>query len=208
MERKNTWVAFSLGCLFLAFITSFLPVGKLYDNLTGTPSLNGLHTDFTLSPIAMHSHLGQTASWQSLQNKPLLVTAGFTHCKHSCPMTMNFYQRLNNALMAEDLSANFVLFTVDRERDTSEKLNEYLAAINPEFIGLRADTKQGFDQVVSDLKQSVTAVGGDVDIAHSSNVYLLHPDVDGMVIYTHHDVESMLHDFKLLSSNIQSSIGG
>lgn len=202
MERRGIWLGVSFSCLFLAFLTYYLPVEKLIANVTDTPVLNGLHTDFSLSSVPMHSHLDKPASWQSLQNKPLIVTAGFTHCKHSCPMTMNFYQRLYKALETENISANFALFTVDRERDTPAQLQKFLTAIHPEFIGLRADTKAGFDQVISDLKQSVASVGGDIDIAHSSNVYLFHPKIKGMVIYAQHDVENVLHDFKLLSSNI------
>lgn len=171
-------------------------------NFSGNPMVNGLHTDFTLSAVPMHSHLNQSTSWQTLQEKPLIISTGFTHCRHSCPMTMNFYQRLHQALKAEQTETNFVLFTVDRERDTPDRLQRFLAAINPEFIGLRADTVAGFNQVISELKQSVAAVGGDIDIAHSSNVYLFHPNVKGMIIYTRHDVDTILQDFKLLSSNI------
>ncbi len=159
--------------------------------------LSGYQTKFMIGDYNMRNHQNKQVSWKNFSKRPLYITAGFTRCPHTCPMTMNLYQRLAKQINHQ---ADFALLTVDPEHDKPSVLKRYLSAINPSFIGLQIDDKTEFNQSISDLKQSLINSGEPSDLMHSDYIYLLHPKLTGLVLYTKPDIKSMANDLIILNT--------
>jgi len=82
---------------------------------------------------------GQNFSLVDQRGKVVLLTFGFTFCPDICPFTL---RRLSSVLDQLGDRANqvaVVFVSVDPERDTTEKLSNYLPGFNSQIYGLRPD---------------------------------------------------------------------
>jgi len=161
------------------------------------PDISGYQTPFMIGDYAMEDHQGNKASWTKLSERPVYLTAGFTRCPHSCPMTMVIYQKLAKKIGTQ---ADYALLTVDPEHDKTPILDAYLSSINPTFIGLRIGDKAELDLAMADLKQTIVDTGEPLDLMHSNYIYLMHPKLPGIVIYTKPDVALMAQDLEILNA--------
>jgi protein SCO1/2 len=132
--------------------TTLEPPKELYD-LTGT-NLDG--TTFRLS---------------DQRGRVLLVFFGYTFCPDVCPMTLAEMVALDNLLgdKAEDVDIVFV--SVDPERDTVERLAEYVSAFNPDFYGLHIP--EGPDLETAKFAFGAWAEKNEISAAESSAGYLV-----------------------------------
>ncbi|MFQ5330406.1 MAG: SCO family protein [Thermodesulfobacteriota bacterium] len=87
--------------------------------------------DFTLhsadGPLSLHD----------LKGKVVLLFFGYTNCPAACPTTLITLKAVVNHFNKAEQELIRVLFiTIDPERDTAEKLKEYVGYFHPNFIGL------------------------------------------------------------------------
>jgi cytochrome oxidase Cu insertion factor (SCO1/SenC/PrrC family) len=92
----------------------------------------------------------------------------------------------------------YALFTIDPENDTAQKLANYINAINPDFIGLRTSNTVLLKNIIAELQQAIYDTGERDNIHHKSFIYLIHPKLSGLVIYTKPDVNLMINDLKII----------
>jgi protein SCO1/2 len=137
-----------------------------------------LDTPRKFSDFELTDHRGQPFGRQELTGKWSLLFFGFTHCPDVCPTTMAAAAKMYEGLDAEDRERlQVVLVSLDPERDTTEKLAQYLPYFNPDFIGatgnqyvllkLATELNVAFDKVP--LKD------GDYTIDHGANMVLINP---------------------------------
>jgi protein SCO1 len=90
-------------------------------------------------PFRLTDQAGRTVSDRDLAGRPFLVFFGFTHCPEVCPTTLFEVSEVLRALGpdADKIGALFV--TVDPERDTPDKLKDYLSSFDPHLRGLTGD---------------------------------------------------------------------
>lgn len=87
--------------------------------------------DFTLD-----SSLGRPVTLSEFRGQPVLLYFGYTTCPDVCPTTLADL-RLALQELGDDREKVQVLFvSVDPERDTAERLRDYLPYFDPSFIGL------------------------------------------------------------------------
>lgn len=97
------------------------------------PVLRGVGGDFS-----MNSTLGHEIRLSEFSDKLVLLTFGYTNCPDVCPVTLGFLNKVMSEL-GEQAGRTQVLFvSLDPEYDTAEKLRNYLAFFNRDFIGLMA----------------------------------------------------------------------
>lgn len=93
----------------------------------------------------LQDYQGREFSTRNLKGHWTLMFFGFTQCPMMCPLTMSalqeMYRNLEQEMPREQLP-QVVLVTLDPERDSLERLREYVQAFNPRFIGLRGDKAQ------------------------------------------------------------------
>ena len=95
----------------------------------------------TLAPFTTVDHENNPFTLDDLRGKWSLLFFGFTHCPDICPVTLAVMDKAHGQLdQARDVQ--FALVTVDPDRDTSERLEQYLTSFNPEFIGLGGSAEQ------------------------------------------------------------------
>jgi protein SCO1/2 len=123
-------------------------------------------------------HNGRPFASTALAGRPYAIFFGFTHCPDVCPTTLLAMSN-NLASLGADADRLKVLFvTVDPERDTPDRLKQYLASFDPRIIALTGSA----DQIAATAKgwnafyNKVPEDGGSYTIAHSAYVYLMDAD--------------------------------
>ena len=79
---------------------------------------------------------GKIVSLRNFRNKVVLIYFGYTFCPDVCPITLSNLKliMLDLGEKAEDVQVIFI--SIDPERDTYEKLKDYVPYFHPTFIGL------------------------------------------------------------------------
>lgn len=88
--------------------------------------------------IQLTNSEGQPVTLHDLRGRPSLIFFGYTHCPDICPMAMSEFARVKKELGSSADGVNFVMISVDGERDTPEIMKAYVAAFDKDFIGLTA----------------------------------------------------------------------
>lgn len=76
-----------------------------------------------------------------LLGKWSLIFFGYTSCPDVCPNTLHVMQQVAENVGGQDNDMQYVMVSVDPDRDTPERLNDYTTYFNPEFLGLTAEKK-------------------------------------------------------------------
>ncbi|MGE6605636.1 SCO family protein [Halomonas sp. NPDC076908] len=88
-------------------------------------------------PIELPSTQGDFSLTQLEENQVAVVSFGYTYCPDVCPMTQAV-KRQALAQLSDEQSDRVVpvMITVDPERDTIERMQEYMNFFGDEFIGV------------------------------------------------------------------------
>jgi protein SCO1/2 len=89
---------------------------------------------------------GQPVSLSDYRGKTVLLYFGYTFCPDVCPLTLG---DISSALAQMDdggESVQTVFVTLDPERDTAERLSQYLNFINKSFVGLTGTPEEVAEQ--------------------------------------------------------------
>ncbi len=88
---------------------------------------------------AMTDHNGQAFDLNRFTNKWSFVFFGYTSCPDICPTTLAVFNQVYGQLPEKiKPDTQIVLMTVDPERDTVEKLEQYVPFFHQDFIGVTA----------------------------------------------------------------------
>ena len=117
----------------------------------------------------------------NLLEKWHLVFMGFASCPDMCPMTMQKMAKTAQMLSQKEgliEKINFVMISIDPDRDSPERVNEYAKAFNKEFKGVSGNIKDIY-QLSLNLTLPFTPVidskNKDYDMDHSMNLALIDP---------------------------------
>jgi cytochrome oxidase Cu insertion factor (SCO1/SenC/PrrC family) len=177
MSPRLRLILLGLIALFAAAATAavvLLASGKKADGGIGGP--------FTLT-----AENGQRATDADFHGRYMLAFFGFTNCPDVCPMTL---QRIADALEAEPTlkpKLTPVLISVDPERDTPEKLKDYVGYFGPSFRGLTGTPEEigavlkAYGVYAKKVKLEDSALGYTID--HSSFIYLFDPDGSFVTVF-------------------------
>ena len=122
-------------------------------------------------------HKGQAFTKKQLNNKWSLVFFGYTSCPDVCPTTLQNLNFIYDELQAITDHSQVLLVTVDPQRDSQEKLAQYIAYFNSEFIALRAGHEVLFPFARNmGLMYAISGEGGDDYLVdHSASLVLVNP---------------------------------
>ncbi len=140
--------------------------------------------DFTL-----HDQDGKIFHLKDHRGEVILLFFGYTSCPDVCPTTLSKLARVYSLLGMGTRQKLLTLFvTIDPQRDTPQKLKEYLQYFNINAVGL-SGTKQEIDKVVDAYKAmyekvdtNSSALGYMFD--HTDYLYLI--DKEGKTSYLFH----------------------
>lgn len=163
---------------------------------SGTFDPPRLAPDFTLTG----SH-GKELTLSEYRGKLVILGFGFTHCTDICPVTLAKLAQVYHNLGTLAGQVQVVYVTVDPERDSVERLREYMSHFNSSFIGVTGAPEQ-----LSTVRQSYGILAakevhkdGSYEVHHSSYIYLI--DRQGLLralVPFGTSVDSMVHDIAIL----------
>lgn len=93
--------------------------------------------DFTLPSSA-----GGELKLADLHGKVVVLGFGFSHCPDVCPVTLSVLAQAHKQLGELADQVRVVYVTVDPERDTPQRLREYLGYFDKSFIGVTGTPEQ------------------------------------------------------------------
>lgn len=132
-------------------------------------------------PFTLTDQNGRPFTEADLEGSLTLIFFGYTYCPDICPLTLQSVATALDDLGADAGRVMPVFVTVDPERDTPERLKEYVAWFDPRIVGLTGTREQ-----VEGIKAAYRVYGQKVEdpergpddylVDHSAVIYLMGPD--------------------------------
>jgi protein SCO1/2 len=134
------------------------------------------------------------------RGKVVVLGFGYTSCPNVCPVTLAVLAQAHRKLGALGSQVQVIYLTVDPERDSAERLKEYLAAFDPSFVG---GTGTAAQMAAVRTSYGVTAervgTGSGYAVAHSSFIYLITRDGKLRALMPFgHKADDYVHDISVL----------
>jgi protein SCO1/2 len=125
-----------------------------------SPASEILGTNYDGSTFRLSDHQGQV----------VMVYFGYTYCPDVCPTTMAELKQLTEKLGRKAGNVAVVFVTIDPDRDTQERLAQYVPAFDSRFYGVRLE-----DPALEQVKQAygVYAEKHVEEGAQDTNTYLM-----------------------------------
>jgi protein SCO1 len=194
--------------LFLVGLISFLLIGAVGAGVflfSKPASLRGT-TYAEPYPVAPEFELtrvnGNTFQLSEQRGKIVMLFFGYTSCPDVCPTTMAELNQALRELGSQADQVQVIFVTVDPQRDTPERVQEYVNHFNPSFIGLSGSEAE-LSKVWSDygvfreVVEGKSAAGYLVD--HTARVTLIDQQGNLRVSFPFDTpVEDIVHDVELL----------
>ena len=119
----------------------------------------------------------------NLLEKWHLVFMGFASCPDMCPMTMAKMKKTSNLLAERNIQLrdkiNFMIVSVDPDRDTPELIDRYAKSFDSSFIGVSGDIGTIYTlatQLTLPFVPVVDSKRTDYDMDHSMNLAVIDPN--------------------------------
>ena len=130
-------------------------------------------------PFTLVDEDGKAVTDQDFRDKWLLVYFGYTYCPDVCPTSLARNAGAIDLLNDKGKQVVPVLITVDPQRDTPEKLKDYVRSFHPRMLGLTGTPEQ-IAQVAREYRVFYMKPPQTDDntylVDHSSLSYLIGPD--------------------------------
>ena len=168
--------------------------GTAYNPVISAPALQGVSAGDT--PFNL----------RDLPEKVKLVFFGYTFCPDVCLLTLANMRTVYDSL-SPDVQRNVaaVFVSVDPERDTPDRLGDYVHAFHPDFYGVHVpadaleQVKQGYGVFSARRELDSSQSAADYLVDHSAVVFLIDKDDQLRAIYPNDtDAAGMVADIKHL----------
>ena len=156
-----------------------------------------------LPEFSLLDHTGAAVDQTVFDGHWNLVFFGFTHCPDICPLTLQVLTNARAQMADEGIEPlpRIVLVSVDPERDTPEKLGQYVGFFGDQNLGLTGE--------IDEIKKLTGALGiwfgksaldGDnYTVDHSAAVLLIGPDGDYRAVFSDtQDAGNFVHDVPII----------
>jgi len=198
MNTKVTWV----GLILLVLIGAVIAMAFYFPK---TESYRGTLYDPPLSAPEIELTQGDGSRYRLSKNRGdiVLLFFGYTSCPDVCPTTLSDLKRVMEELGANAERVQVIFVTVDPERDTPQKLQEYVSIFNPSFIGLSGSMQElekvwGNYGVYREEAQFPNSATGYL-VNHSARLYVIDQDGNLRLSYSFGTpIDDIVHDLKML----------
>jgi protein SCO1/2 len=184
MDRsvRRTLVILLLGVALIFGFVVFQQMQSRDQEPEPAPDLSAMNTFVYDEPrelvdFDLISEQGAPMTRQDLEGQWTFVFVGYTNCPDICPATLSTLGQTDARLPADVPEPSYLLVSADPERDTPERLKEYLGFFGEDFRGVTGDM-----DALRSLAQSVGAVfvhrddgDGNTLVDHSGHLALINP---------------------------------
>ncbi|KTD24712.1 SCO1/SenC family protein [Legionella lansingensis] len=214
MSSKFNRIAWITGILlaFTAVLSGILIAQRFMSEKKIDPvQFNGtfLQTPREINEFTLTGMDEQVFNNQSLQGQWTLVFFGFTNCGYLCPTTMAELAKMYRILEEEGGHPlpRVVMISIDPERDSLDRLSNYVRAFNPHFYGARGPDKT-IKKMTREMGIAYTKIAmpdsndaNNYDVQHSGAVMLFNPKGQLNAFFTTpHQASLLAKDYLLLVS--------
>lgn len=160
---------------FVAGLVLFLAVMLLVAGRGTTPIVRSAAIG---GPFALIDQNGRAVTDQDMKGRPFLVFFGFTNCPDVCPTTLFEVSEIMRTLGGDAGRTAALFITVDPERDTPDKLKDYLASFDPHLSALTGDPAAiaATEKVYRVYSKKIPTDGGGYTMDHTAIVYLMNKE--------------------------------
>lgn len=156
-----------------------------------------------LPPMAFIDQQGQPFGLEQLRGHWSILFFGFTSCPDVCPMTLALLAQVEKKLadLPAEQRPHIVLVSVDPQRDTPERLAQYVKSFSPTFTGITGEQsavqefalKMGVPVAISEQP------GGNYTVDHSAAIFVVDPSGALRALSsTPHEVPIIAEDYRSL----------
>lgn len=179
-----TWVRWAVPLLVLPILATatFFVIAMLRaippPALDAGPDVTVLRAPLPLPDFALSDHHGRVFDAGRFDERWSFVFFGYTYCPDVCPATLSTFRAVEERLAGEP-NLQYVFVSVDPERDTAERLAEFVPYFHPDFIGVTGPPEEivNFTSGIGVYHQkSEGATGPDYLMDHSISVMLIDPE--------------------------------
>lgn len=153
--------------------------------------------------IALTDQQGQPWRLSEQRGMVTLLFFGFTSCPDVCPTTLADLAAARRQLGADGERVRVVMITVDPERDTAERLGQYVQQFDPTFVGLRGSRAEletvykAYGVYAAKRELPDSALGYTMD--HTGSVYVIDPQGRWRALFSHGaPVDDIVSDLRYL----------
>lgn len=132
--------------------------GTAYNPVIPAPELRGIRAD------------GAPFDLRDLRGQVVMLFFGYTSCPDICPLALADMKQVEQKLGAQANQTAVVFVSLDPERDTPERLNAYMDAFDPSFVGVSVPADR-LEQIKKDFGAYSKKV--EVDPGQSAAGYLI-----------------------------------
>ncbi|MBF0169379.1 MAG: SCO family protein [Alphaproteobacteria bacterium] len=132
-------------------------------------------------PFSLIDHTGKPVTDKDYRGKYLLIYFGYTFCPDVCPTSLStMADALGKMDQAKAAKIQPLFISVDPERDTAQRLADYVPAFHPRLIGLTGKIEdvtaaaKVYRTYFAKIKNDDPNIGYLLD--HSALFYLMGPD--------------------------------
>ncbi len=173
-------VSLFIACFALAAACSPAPAARNQTANGANPTCFKRSSEAIGGPFQLTSADGKAVTEADFKGRKALVFFGYTYCPDVCPVTLfNLGKAMES--VAADKRPTTLFVSVDPERDTPEKLTQYIASngFPKDIIGLTGTPEQltGITQAFKTQygRDEATGASGYL-VSHSSILYLMDKD--------------------------------
>jgi protein SCO1/2 len=212
MQKSNNNLAILLILLFIFTLTTASWMAFDAGWVMSKNEIQGtvLSEAKTIDAFALIDNKQRPFTLQNLKDKWTILFFGFSHCGDDCQTTMDTLTQVHALFSGHVTESPQVVFvSVDYERDTPEKLDEYLSSFSDEFVGVTgsADSLEKFAGNL-DVHFKTAAMSSDnsgIDdymVEHTSSLILVNPEAKVTAILSapyrvadlHNDIMTIIED--------------
>lgn len=188
---------------WLLMLTGFIVCSVLAG--CGGPSFKGepRKTVTDAPDFTLEDQNGRPFKLSEQRNNVVLLFFGYTYCPDVCPTTLTDFREVHRLLGSDAGKVRFVYVTVDPERDTPERLKQYVNIFNPSFYGLsgKPEVLEPVYQAYQIVHEKVTPEGtvAEYFINHTASVAVIDRDGKWRLNEPYGtNPDDIVHDIRLL----------
>ncbi len=188
MNKKRFLIIFVsvIAGFALALFAGYMQKSAQKDGPDG--ALVAVTDDAFGGPFTLLDQHGKQVTEKDFTGRYRLIYFGFTYCPAICPTELSKMTAAMNKLGDKGKDVLPIFITIDPERDTPEKLKNYITLFHPSLVGLTGTTEQ-IKTVLKEYKiyaaKRQDPTMNEYTMDHSSFIYFIAPD------------DRLLHIFKM-----------
>jgi protein SCO1 len=172
MTARTTRALLMLAAFFTSLVLVFAVVMMVVGRDRGTATTQAAAVG---GPFRLIDQNGKPLSDQDLKGRPFLVFFGFINCPDICPTTLFEMSEVLRRLGPDADRVRGLFITIDPERDTPDKLKDYLSSFDPHLVGVTGDPNAiaAAAKAYRVYTKKVPLEGGNYTMDHTTIVYLM-----------------------------------